>query len=143
MILLDTNVVSALMQRAPDPVVVEWLDRQPAESVWTTTITVFEVRFGLELLADGRRRRVLEEAFAKALEEDFENRVLPFDLAAADIAGRLAAQRRRAGRPVEIRDVQIAGITAARRASLATRNLRHFEGLGLPLVDPWSASRRG
>jgi predicted nucleic acid-binding protein len=140
MILLDTNVVSALMQRAPDPVVVEWLDRQSSESVWTTTITVFEVRFGLELLADGRRRRLLEEAFAKALEEDFENRVLPFDTTAADIAGRLAAERRRAGRPVEIRDVQIAGITAARKASLATRNLRHFEGLGLSLVDPWSAA---
>jgi toxin FitB len=143
MILLDTNVVSALMQREPDPAVVEWLDRQPAESVWTTTITVFEVRFGLELLADGRRRRLLEEAFARALEEDFENRILPFDPAAADLAGRLAAERRRAGRPVEIRDIQIAGITAARRASLATRNLRHFEGLGLSLVDPWSASGGG
>ncbi len=109
--------------------------------IWTTAITVFEVRFGLELLADGRRRRLLEEAFAKALEEDFENRVLHFDPTAADIAGRLAAERRRAGRPVEIRDVQIAGITAARRASLATRNLRHFEGLGLSLIDPWSAPR--
>jgi predicted nucleic acid-binding protein len=137
-ILLDTNVVSALMRRDPDPIVVGWLDGLPAESVWTTSITVFEVRLGLELLAAGRRRRVLEEAFAKALEEDFENRVLSFDAAAAQVAGRIAAQQRRSGRPVEIRDVQIAGIAAARKATLATRNLRHFDRLGLKLVDPWS-----
>ncbi|HVT15963.1 MAG TPA: type II toxin-antitoxin system VapC family toxin [Thermoanaerobaculia bacterium] len=138
MILLDTNVVSALMRRDPDPIVVGWLDGLPAESVWTTSITVFEVRLGLELLAAGRRRRVLEDAFAKALEEDFENRVLSFDAAAAQVAGRIAAQQRRSGRPVEIRDVQIAGIAAARKATLATRNLRHFDRLGLKLVDPWS-----
>jgi predicted nucleic acid-binding protein len=137
-ILLDTNVVSALMRVEPDPIVVEWLDGQPAESVWTTAITVFEVRFGLELLTAGRRRRLLEEAFAKALEEDLEGRVLSFDPAAAQAAGRLAAERRHAGRTVEIRDVQIAGIAAARKATLATRNLRHFEGFGLTLVDPWS-----
>jgi predicted nucleic acid-binding protein len=136
-ILLDTNVLSALMRSDPDPVVVAWLDGLPAESVWTTSITVFEVRLGLELLASGRRRQHLEAAFAKALEEDFENRVLPFDQAAAQAAGRIAAERRRAGRPVDFRDVQIAGIATARKATLATRNLRHFEGLGLVLVDPW------
>lgn len=138
MILLDTNVLSALMRRDPDPVVVAWLDGQPPESIWTTAITVFEVRFGLELLVAGRRRKHLEEAFAKALEEDFEGRVLPFDQAAAHAAGRVAAERRRAGRPVEMRDVQIAGIAAARKATLATRNLRHFEGFGVALVDPWA-----
>jgi predicted nucleic acid-binding protein len=137
-ILLDTNVVSALMRREPDPVVVAWLDAQPPESVWTTAITVFEIRMGLDLLVEGRRRRALEEAFAQALAEDFEGRVLPFDPTAAQAAGRLAAERRRAGRTVEIRDVQIAGIAAARKATLATHNLRHFEGLGLVLVDPWS-----
>jgi toxin FitB len=138
-ILLDTNVISALMQRDPDPIVVKWLDNQPAESVWTTSITVFEVRFGLELLATGRRRRQLEDAFGKALDEDFEGRVLPFDQAAAQTAGAIAADQRRAGRSIEIRDVQIAGIAAARKAALATRNVRHFEGLGLVLIDPWSA----
>lgn len=139
MILLDTNVLSALMRRDADPVVVAWLDGLPAESVWMTSITVFEVRLGLELLEAGRRRRELEEAFAKALEEDFEGRVVPFDQAAAQAAGRLAAERRRAGRTVEIRDIQIAGIATARKATLATRNLRHFEGLGLVLADPWMA----
>jgi hypothetical protein len=137
-ILLDTNVLSAVMRREPDPTVVAWLDGLPAESVWTTSITVFEIRLGLEILGAGRRRRDLEAAFTKALEEDFEGRVVPFDQAAAHAAGRLAAERRRAGRTVEIRDVQIAGIAIARKATLATRNLRHFEGLGLALVDPWS-----
>jgi hypothetical protein len=137
-ILLDTNVLSALMQRRADPAVVAWLDEQPTESVWTTSITVFEVRFRLLLLADGRRRRHLERAFAAVLDEDFEGRVLPFDLSAAHAAAAIAASRRRRGRPVEIRDVQIAGIAAARKATLATRNTRHFEGLGLRLIDPWS-----
>jgi predicted nucleic acid-binding protein len=138
-IVLDTNVVSALMRREADPIVVEWLDSLPPESVWTTSITVFEVRLGLEILEAGGRRRQLEEAFAKALEEDFEGRVLPFDQSAAQAAGRIAAERRRAGRTVEIRDIQIAGIVNVRKATLATRNTRHFEECGLVLVDPWSA----
>lgn len=138
MILLDTNVLSALMQTAPEPRVVAWLDAQPAESVWLTSITVFEVRFGLELLAAGRRRRSLEATFAKAVDEDFDNRVAVFDRTAAEAAGTIAARRRREGRPVEIRDVEIAGIATARNAVLATRNLRHFEGLGIRLVDPWA-----
>jgi predicted nucleic acid-binding protein len=126
------------MQRDVDPVVVEWLDSQPSESIWTTSITVFEIRFGLEILASGRRRRSLEEAFSKMLEEDFEGRIVAFDDAAAHSAGRIAADRRRLGRTIEIRDVQIAGIAAARKAAIATRNVRHFEGLGLELIDPWS-----
>jgi hypothetical protein len=138
-ILLDTNVISALMQRQPEPAVIAWLDGLPPESVWITSVTVFEVRFGLELLAPGRRRKALEENFVKAVEEDLEGRVLAFDRSAAEAAGTIAAMRQRAGRPVEIRDVQIAGIAAARKATLATRNTRHFEGLGVPLIDPWIA----
>lgn len=138
MILLDTNVLSALMQRDVDPAVMAWLDSQPSESIWTTSVTVFEIRFGLEILASGRRRRLLEDAFEKTLEEDFEGRIVPFDEAAAQAAGRIAAARRRIGRTIEIRDVQIAGIASARKAAIATRNLRHFEGLGPELIDPWS-----
>lgn len=138
MIVLDTNVLSALMQSEPDTGVVAWLDRLPAESIWITAITVFEVRFGLDLLADGRKRRRLEAAFAAALAEDLEARILPFDHTSAEAAGRIAAKQRSLGRPVEIRDVEIAGIVAARKAALATRNTRHFEQLGIPLIDPWS-----
>src|SRR5258708_18160947 len=127
------------MQREPDAAVVSWLDKQPPESIWTTSITVFEIRFGLELLASGRRKGALEQAFNDMLEADFENRVVAFDEAAAQAAGEIAAQRRQAGRSVEIRDMQIAGIAVARRAAVSTRNVHHFAGLGAELIDPWSA----
>jgi len=138
-ILLDTNVISALMKQDPDQAVEAWLDRQPLESLWTTAITVFEIRVGLELLASGRRRQVLEEAFSKSLDLDLEGRIISFDESAAQAAGRIAAARRKIGRSLEVRDVQIAGIAIARKAKLATRNIRHFEGLGLELINPWSA----
>ena len=137
MIVLDTNVVSALMQRQPDPRVVAWLDALPAESIWLTTITVFEIRFGIELLADERKRQRLEMAFQDSLVEDFGQRILAFDQAAAEAAGRMAAKLRSIGRPPEIRDVEIAGIVIARKAVLATRNTKHFENADIPLVDPW------
>ncbi len=137
MILLDTNVLSALMRSEPDPVVVRWLDRQPPESIWTTSITIFEVQYGLELLAEGRRRQQLEKAFASVIEDDLENRVAVFDQRAGLACGKLAAENRRAGRPVEIRDVQIAAIARTRKAALATRNLKHFEGTGVELINPW------
>lgn len=138
MILLDTNVLSALMRLEPDPIIVTWLDTQPPDSIWTTTITTFEIRFGLEILPDGRRRKALEQAFTQALEDDLDARVLPFDQAAAEAAARISAQQRAAGQPVEIRDVQIAGIATARRATLATRNTRHFAGTGITMINPWS-----
>lgn len=140
MTVLDTNVLSAVMQREPEPTVVAWLDRQPSESVWTTAITVFEIRFGIALLAPSRRRRQLEEAFRRTVEEDLDGRVLAFDVEAAREAAHRAADRRAAGNPVDFRDIEIAGIVAARRATLATRNLRHFRNLEITLVDPWAAS---
>lgn len=140
MIVLDTNVLSALMQRQPDPVVIAWLDDQASESIWTTAVTVFGVQFGLELLAPSRRRRRLETAFSRAIAEDLAGRVLPFDEEAAGAAARGAAARRAAGKPVDFRDIEIAGIVAARRATLATRNVRHFEDLGIAVVDPWRRS---
>jgi predicted nucleic acid-binding protein len=141
-IVLDTNVISALMRVEPEAEVAEWLDAQPSESVWTTSITVFEVRVGLELLQPSRRRQRLEAAFERLLSEDLAGRALSFDLAAAQAAATVTARLRRAGRPVEIRDAQIAGITIARRATLATGNARHFRDLGVRLVDPWSPPRR-
>ncbi|MGE0803510.1 MAG: PIN domain-containing protein [Lautropia sp.] len=130
--------LSMLMHRAPEAAVVAWVDRQPAESVWITSVTLLKVRLDLALLPAGRRRQALQAAFARLLEEDLENRVLDFDAAAATEATALAAERRRAGHPVDIRDTQIAGIALARRATLATRNLRHFADLKVPVVDPWT-----
>ena len=140
MILLDTNVISALMLKRPEPRVVKWLDAQPAESIWTTAVTVFELRTGLELLKSSTRRRELEVAFERLLAEDLAGRVQAFDESAAHAAGSVAAEQRRAGRTVEIRDVQIAGVAKARRATVATRNTRHFADLGVALVDPWTHS---
>lgn len=141
MIILDTNVLSALMRRAPEAPVVAWLDRQPAESIWITSVTLFEARLGLALLPKGRRRQGLEAAFAQMLKDDLEERVLDFDGAAAGEAALLAAERQKRGRPVDMRDTQIAGIALARRATLATRNVRHFRDLKVPVVDPWQAAR--
>ena len=142
MIILDTNVLSALMRTEPEDQVVRWLDRQPAESVWTTSITVFEARFGIALLPQGRRRRTLEQSFARLLQEDLENRILDFDSSAAGEAATLAAARQKAGRAIDFRDTQIAGIALSRHASIATRNVRHFQGLKISVVDPWKASGR-
>ena len=139
MIILDTNVLSALMRRVPEASVVAWVDRQPSESVWITSITLFEARLGLALLPAGRRQQTLEAAFAQLLEDDLENRVLDFDSTAATEAASLAAERQKAGRPVDIRDTQIAGIALARRATLVTRNVRHFADLKVLIVDPWVA----
>ena len=139
MIILDTNVLSALMQRVPEAVVVDWLDRQPAESIWITSVTLFEARLGLALLTKGRRRLALEEAFRLLLEEDLGNRVLDFDRAAADAAASLAAERQRSGRPVDMRDTQIAGIALSRRAVVATRNVKHFQDLSVPVMNPWKS----
>jgi toxin FitB len=142
MIILDTNVLSALMRTAPEVQVVRWLDEQPAESIWITSITLFEARLGLALLPKGQRQRLLESAFNRLLEDDLENRVLDFDRAAAAEAANLAASRQKVGRPVDMRDTQIAGIALARRATLATRNVKHFQDLSVAVIDPWKASDR-
>jgi len=140
MIILDTNVLSALMRKVPEAPVVAWLDRQPAESVWITSITLFEARFGLALLPKSRRRQTLEAAFARLLSEDLENRLLDFESAAAVEAASLAAGRQRAGLQVDVRDTLIAGIALARRATLATRNVKHFRDLNIPVINPWDVT---
>ncbi len=137
MLILDTNVLSALMRTSPEQVVVRWLDQQAPETLWTTSITVFEVQFGLATLPAGRRRSALQEAFAELIHTDLGRRVLDFDGAAAAQAAALAAQRQQAGRPVDMRDTQIAGIALARRAGIVTRNVRHFEGLTVAVHNPW------
>jgi predicted nucleic acid-binding protein len=135
-IVLDTNVLSALMRTTPDAVVVEWLDRQPADSIWVTSITAFEARFGLALLPKGKRRSRLERAFDRVVTEDLSRRVLSLDEMATVTAGQLAAERQRSGRVVDLRDTLTAGIAQAWRATIATRNTRDFEGLNVPVVDP-------
>ena len=131
-------MLSALMLKVPDQPVVSWLDHQPAESVWTTSISVFEIRFGLTILDDGRRKDRLLNAFARVLDEELAGRVLDFDRTTAEETAALLAERRSAERTLEIRDAMIAGIIRARRATLATRNVRHFTDTGTSIVDPWT-----
>ncbi len=138
MIVLDTNVLSALMQQQPDPQAVAWLDNQPAESIWLNSITLFEARYGLALLVQGQRKSLLVQRFEELLQDDLQNRVLLFDINAASHAAQLAADRKARGRPVDMRDTFIAGIALARRATLATRNVRHFDDLSVPVVNPWA-----
>ena len=140
MIILDTNVLSALMQRQPDPVVLDWLDAQSADAIWISSITLFEARYGLNLLPDGPRKALLQHRFAQLVQTDLANRVVVFDVRAAHLAAKLAAERKSRGRPVDMRDTFIAGIALAQGALLATRNTRHFDDLSTPVVDPWDRS---
>ena len=140
MIVLDTNVLSALMRAEPDRPVVRWLDRLAVESIWTTSITVFEVQFGLEVLPAGERKAALCNAFDQVINEDLRGRILDFDARAATVAGKIAAKLRALDHPVDMRDAQIAGIITARRATLATRNVRHFVDAGIPVIDPWNST---
>jgi predicted nucleic acid-binding protein len=139
MVILDTNVLSTLMHKRPPASVRQWLDRQAELSVWTTSITVFEVRSGIEVLPQSRRRRSLEIEFERLVKDDIQGRVVPFDTSAANAAAVLMAERRRAGRTGDLRDTMIAGIVIAGHATLATHNTRHFTDLPIPVVDPWSA----
>lgn len=137
MIILDTNVLSALMQQQPDSAVVDWLDAQPAEAIWICSITLFEARYGLGLLAEGQRKSLLQQRFDQLVQLDLANRVVVFDVHAANMAAQLAAERKSRGRPIDIRDTFIAGIALAQGATLATRNTKHFDDLTTPVVNPW------
>ncbi|HEY5618933.1 MAG TPA: type II toxin-antitoxin system VapC family toxin [Vicinamibacterales bacterium] len=140
MIVLDTNVLSALMRQRPDPEVIEWLDQQPRSSVWTTAVTVLEIRFGLQILPAGKRRSALLQAFEVVLFDKIEQRIAALDLEAARRAADLMAVRHRKGRPGDLRDTMLAGIVLAHHATLATRHTRHFEDLSVPVVSPWRRS---
>lgn len=137
MIILDTNVLSALMRHDTEPAVLAWLDRQVPEDLWTTAVTIFEIRLGIEILAGGRRRRSLEQAFTEALHTRLSGRILAVDRGAAEAAATIAAELHGLGSPIEVRDLLIAGITSARKASLATCNPRHFERTGVMVENPW------
>jgi predicted nucleic acid-binding protein len=137
MIILDTNVLSAIMQARPDNHVVAWLDKQARTSMWTTSVTIFEIQFGLQILPSGKRRSFLARTFETVLRDDIGGRVAPFDTAAARHSADLMASRHRRGHLVELRDTMIAGIVLACHASLATRNVPHFEDLSVPVVNPW------
>jgi predicted nucleic acid-binding protein len=139
-IVLDTDVVAELIRATPAPSVLAWARAQDAAAIFTTSVCEAELLFGIAAIEVGRRRTMLTRAVEAILGTILAGRVLPFDRAAARIYGVLAAESRRAGRPVGIADLQIAAIARARdAAAIATRNTQHFAGFGVAIIDPWSA----
>jgi len=137
MIFLDTNVLSALMIVQPETKVADWLNRQPRTSIWMTSVNVFEIRSGLATMPFGRRREQKLEVFERLLARVIEHRVADFDGASAEKAAEVFAEGRKKGRPMELRDAMIAGIVLANHATLATRNVKHFEDIAKSVVNPW------
>ena len=137
MIVLDTNVISEVMRPAPDPRVLRWVDKQPVESIWITTISVYEVCSGLLSMPAGKKRTALLTLLERWLAQVVQGRIASFDQAAARQAANLAAALKLNGRLRDARDTMIAGIVVASRATLATRNVKHFEDIAKSVVNPW------
>jgi predicted nucleic acid-binding protein len=138
MIILDTTVLSALMRRSEQPAIVAWFNEQDVEQLSTTAISLQELRYGIELVPAGRRRRMMERDLGHVLDHELNSRVISFGSDAALAAAIIAARRYKAGRPAGLADTQIAGIAVSLGASLATHNVRHFSDLPIEIIDPGS-----
>lgn len=136
MILLDTNVLSELTKPAPNEMVVDWL-RQTEPALAIPTFAIAEMAYGIEKLAEGRRRERLRAALER-LAERFGDRLLSFDLRAAWAYGEVLATARKAGRPMSVPDAVMAAIAKTHDCALATRNIKDFETTGVELVNPWT-----
>ena len=140
MIILDTNVISELLRPAPEPKVEHWLSAQDGLNIYLTSISEAELRYGLAVMGNGKRRAALVDAVDRILREDLAGRILPFDSDAAQSYATIAAARRAAGRPIAQADCQIASIAHSRGATVATRNTPDFEGCEIDLMNPWTAA---
>lgn len=137
MILLDTNVVSEPLRRAPDARVVEWIDAQPLDTLYLSAITVAELRAGVALLPAGKRRSGLHENLERRVLPLFAGRVRAFDLACTHAYAELMSKARAAGLAITTADGYIAAIAAAGGFTVATRDTRPFEVAGVAVIDPW------
>jgi len=138
-IILDTNVISELARIDPGPKVVTWLDSLPAAEIATTAITAAELLYGVARLPDGRRRAALAETIDALINEDFRDRVEPFNGLAAEQYAAVVVGREKKGRPISAADAQIAAICRVHSATLATRNTGDFTDTGIDLINPWDA----
>lgn len=143
MIILDTNVISELARKAPNPVVVNWLDNVEASDVALTSVTVAELLYGVARLPAGRRRRELHGRIDELLAEEFGDRILPFDVLAATHYAAIVGDRERGGLQISMADAQIAAICRTWNAGLATRNVRDFVDTGIVLINPWDVGVLG
>ncbi|MDF3856158.1 type II toxin-antitoxin system VapC family toxin [Paracoccus pantotrophus] len=141
MILLDTNVVSEPMRDAPDAGVVRWIDEQAIETLHLSAITVAEIRFGIAVLPDGKRKARLHSRFEKEILPLFEDRILPFGLAASECYASLMAQARGRGTIIGQADGFIAAIAAAVELTVATRDTAPFLAAGITVINPWEKAR--
>ena len=137
MFVLDTNVISELMNAHPNPTVLAWLDEQRSDTLFVTAITEAEVLTGIAILPEGQRRRRLAAAAERTFGVLFADRILPFDSAAAQIYALMFSARRAAGRPISQADCQISAIARSRGASVVTRDVGGFEGCGVNIINPW------
>ena len=141
MIILDTNVVLELLLALPNPLVLQWIEKQSPPLIHTTAITDAELRFGTAIMPVGKRKTNLTNLIDETLREDFPERILSFDSEAAALYADICARRRSLGRPISQFDAQIAAICKARGATaLATRNVADFADMGLNVINPWSAT---
>ena len=132
--LLDTNVISEVSRESPDPQVIRFLTAE--SDLWLSSVTVYEMEYGLELLPPGRRLETLRTVQSDILAA-FDDRVLPLDRNAAEWATRFRARARQVGRPMDVGDALIAGIARANGLTMATRNVGDFESVDLEIVNPW------
>ncbi|MDO4232126.1 MAG: type II toxin-antitoxin system VapC family toxin [Lautropia sp.] len=137
MIILDTNVISEAIRPSPDPHVQAWLKMMPREALFTTVISRAELLYGVALLPNGRRKSDMKEAVLRILDSGLKGHIIDFDSRCADIFAGIAAQRRQQGMPISQADAMIAAIAIARKATLATRNTKDFQGCGVELINPW------
>lgn len=138
MLIVDTNVISELMRRAPDQRVVRWFDTQPLERLALTAISVAEILYGLDLMPDGHRKADLCGRFARMLQRAFPGHILAFDDTAAAAYARIRGERHRSGRPMSINDAMIAAVARSNGAGIVTRNIADFKNCGVRVLDPWS-----
>lgn len=138
MFVLDTNVLSEAMKAAPAPAVARWMLREPRSFLFTTAACEAELLLGIALKQEGRRKSELETSARRVLGL-FAGKILPFDSSAAIEFARIAADRRKLGRPIEHFDAQIATIALAQGMRLVNRDVSDFEHTGVSIVDPWAA----
>ena len=137
MIILDTNVASALMRLESEPAVADWLSKQVRDTLHLTTVSIFEIQFGIERFPAGGKRRQLEAGFASVMRNVIAGRTLQLDHFTALAAAVVHVKRGKAKANVQAPDSLIAGAAKHYGATVATRNTKDFGGLGLTLVDPW------
>jgi predicted nucleic acid-binding protein len=139
MIVLDTNVLSECWRKSPNIQVLSWLAAQPQASLFTTTVVESEILYGVQLLADGARKDALSLAVKAVFNDNLTGRVLTYDRDAARSYAEIASNRKKMGKPISQFDAMIAAVAHSRGATLATRNVKDFEGCAIQLVDPWAS----